>query len=117
MNSIADSYKIPPEIMKYVDDGFLEVVAEHAAKKTVDLGIPSLWSSSAPDEYTSYTVVWIHPDYNAEFCHDYHEVPGDLPNFFVEIHSPNEPDRQVPDLNTVDDLVDWLEERRATHTH
>ena len=61
------------------------------------------------DSFTSYTLVWIHPDHNAEFCHYYLEKPGDLPNFYVRIHSPDAPDKQVDDLNSVEDLLDWLE--------
>ena len=33
---------------------------------------------------TTYSVIWIHPDFNAEYCHYYDQVPGDLPNFYAE---------------------------------
>jgi hypothetical protein len=98
--------------MALVEAGFLEVVSEDDDTKTVELDIPSLGTVTASDSFTSYTLIWIHPDHNAEFCHYYDREPGDLPNFFVQIHSPDRPDEQVDDLNTVDDLVDWLEGMR-----
>jgi hypothetical protein len=106
------STRFPTRSWPSFGGGFLEVASEEDDKKTVRLDIPSLSISTAADDFTSYTLIWIHPDYNAEFCHYYLEKPGDLPNFYVAIHSPNAPDNQVDDLNTVDDLVDWLDGAR-----
>ena len=38
---IADSYKIPAEVMALVRNGFLEVINEDEAQKTVEFHIPS----------------------------------------------------------------------------
>ena len=108
MNYVAADYKLPPEIMAFVENGFLIKTSEEKAQKTIRFDIPSLGTATAADDFTSYTLVWIHPDHNAEFCHYYIETPGDLPNFYVEIHSPNAPDQQVDGLDSIDDLVDWL---------
>ena len=112
-NDLATKYKIPPEVMDFVNDGVLEVVSEDEGRKTVELDIPALWTSASSDSFTSYTLIWIHPDHNAEFCHYYMESPGDLPNFYVRIHAPDSPEEQVEDLNTVDDLTDWLHQIQA----
>lgn len=108
MATLAERYKIPDEVMAFVDDGTLELDVENAAEKTVEFSIPSLFTSRACDDFTSYSLIWIHPDYNADFCHYYLETPGDLPNFYVLIHSPDGPEEQVDGLDSVDDLVDWL---------
>ncbi len=109
MSDLAAMYKLPDEIMALVKSGFLEVLSEKEDEWTVELDIPSMGTVTAPDSFTSYTLIWIHPDHNAEFCHYYLEKPGDLPNFYVRIHSPNARDDQVEDLKSVEDLVDWLE--------
>ena len=83
---LAVEYGIPDDIMAFVEDGFLTIVSEDAGRKTVTLDIPSLGTVTTADSFTSYTLIWIHPDYNAEFCHYYVETPGDLPNFYVEVH-------------------------------
>ena len=41
MNDLAEKYKIPAEVMEFVLSGFLEVVFEDEAKKTVEFHIPS----------------------------------------------------------------------------
>ena len=110
MIDLAEKYKLPVDIVKFVENGFIEMASDDEARRTVRFDIPSLGIVTDSDEFTFYTLIWIHPDYNAEFCDYYIEKPGDLPNFYVEIHSPNAANRQVEDLNEVDDLVDWLEE-------
>ena len=88
MSDLAARYKIPDKIMAFVTRGFLEVLSEKEDEWTVELDIPSMGTVTAPDSFTSYALIWIHPDHNAEFCHYYLEKPGDLPNFYVRIHSP-----------------------------
>jgi len=118
MSAIAEKYKIPAEIMAFVNDGFLEVAEEAEDRATVEFRIPSLGSTNSSDRYTLYNLVWIDPARNSEFCHYYDEKPGDLPNFYVRIDTEHSRDEQVEDLETVDDLVDWLsemqEEKRPT---
>ena len=107
---LAQKYNIPDEVMEFVRDGFLEVSEETPDRATVEFRMPSLGNADSSDKYTLYNLVWIHPQRNAEFCHFYDETPGDLPNFYVRIDTEHSRDEQVEDLETVDDLVDWLGE-------
>jgi hypothetical protein len=114
--NLAQKYQIPAEVMVFVDDGFLEVAEETPDRATVEFRMPSLGSADSADRYTLYNLVWIHPARNAEFCHYYDEKPGDLPNFFVRIDTERSRDEQVENLETVDDLVDWLNEMQKVTT-
>ena len=78
MTDLADKYKIPAEVMAFVRDGFLEVVSEDEAKKTVEFPIPSR-RRTHEGCVTSWSVVRIHPDFNGEFCDYYDKEPGDVP--------------------------------------
>ena len=104
MTEIAAKYKIPAEVMAFVRNSFLEVVSENEAEKTVEFHVPS--KRHEDDEGRS--VVWIHPDFTAEFCHYYDEKPGDLPNFYVEKDTTDFGGELVEDVDTVEDLVRWL---------
>ncbi len=108
MTDLADKYNIPDKIVAFVRSGFLEVAEESPDRATVEFRIPSLGSADSSDKYVLYNLVWIHPDRNAEFCHYYDQKPGDLPNFFVRIDTDHSRDEQVEDLETVEDLVGWL---------
>ncbi len=110
MPDLAEEYKIPTEIMEFVRNGFLEVAEETPERATVEFRIPSLGNADASDKYTLYNLVWIHPDRNAEFCDYYDHTPGDLPNFYVRIDKEQSRDEQVEDLETIEDLADWLAE-------
>jgi hypothetical protein len=55
-----------------------------------------------------YSLTWIHPAFNAQFCHYYDETPGDLANFFVTRETERMADEQLDDLESLDDLVAWL---------
>ncbi len=113
MTDLAGKYKIPAELMAFVNEGFLEVAEETPDRATVEFRIPSLGSTDSSDKYTLYNLVWIDPARNAEFCHYYDEKPGDLPNFYVRIDTEHSRDEQVENLETVDDLVDWFSEMQA----
>ena len=112
MTDLAQKYKIPPEVMAFVNEGFLAVAEENADRATVEFRMPLLGSADFADRYTLYNLVWIHPARNAEFCHFYCEKPGDMPNFYVRIDAEHSRDDQVEGLETVDDLVRWLSEMR-----
>ena len=112
MSELSEKYGIPKEITAFVNNGFLEVSSRDEEKRTVEFDIPSVGTVTGADRFTLYSLIWIHPNHNAEFCHYYEEEPGDLPNFYVRIHSPDARDEQVEDLNTVDDLADWLSSAR-----
>ena len=88
---------------------FFAAQIKNALPGSLDLGLGSADSS---DRYTLYNLVWIDPARNAEFCHYYDEKPGDLPNFYVRIDTDHSRDNLVEDLETIDDLVDWLEEKQ-----
>lgn len=85
MSDLASTYAIPPELMQFVDSGFLEVLVEEPEKATVRFDIPSKQFTDSKGRMTCYTLFWIHPEKNAEHCWYYHETPGDLPNFWVSI--------------------------------
>ena len=80
---------------------------------TVEFHIPSRRSVDHRGRITAYRIVWIHPDYNAQFCHYYQETPGDLPNFFVEVENSEGPSETVDELETADDLAVWLEDLQS----
>ncbi len=63
---------------------------------------------------TACRIVRIHPAHNAEHCHFYLEVPGDLPNFYVEVQDWDGPSEILDDLKTDDDLEAWLQELQST---
>lgn len=110
--TLATKYGISPELQTFIDDGFLELLSENDAEKTVELNIPSMQYKDGQGRITDFSVVWIHPDHNAEFCHYYDETPGDLANFYVRQETTDLGD-EILDINSLDDLVCWLEERRS----
>lgn len=110
-----NKYKLPDELMRFVDSGFLEVLKEHDSEKYVEFHIPSKVNEITRDHIMAYSVVWIHPDFNEEYCHFFTETPGDLPNFYVERNFSDDAWESINDLETVDDLVSWLEELRASN--
>ena len=111
---IATRYQIPDELMAFVNDGFLELLAENDAEKTIEFHIPSRRSVDPDGRITTYSLTWIHPDFNEQFCHYYLEQPGDLPNFYVTKDITEVGDEQVDGLEDVCDLVDWLDRVKST---
>lgn len=113
MTQLTEAYKLPPELVTLVESGFLELLSEDAENKTVEFYIPSRRASDNHGRIASvFNLIWIHPDHNAEFCHYYDTTPGDLASFYVSRSTPDHGDRVVPDLNTLDDLIAWLEDLR-----
>jgi hypothetical protein len=108
MTDLAVSYKIPAEIMEFVQDGFLEVVSEDEATKTVEFHIPSKRQTDDEGRITTYSVVWTHPGFNAEFGHYYDEDSDGNPNFYAEVDT-TDVGSDLVDVESVDDLVRWLE--------
>lgn len=113
MADLAAEFGVPAELRAFVDNGFLEVLSEKPAEKTVEFHIPTMHYTDDRDAITTFSLIWIHPDHNADFCHYFHEIPGDLPNFYVTKDTTDSGDEQIDGLETVDDLVDWLEQRRS----
>lgn len=116
MNDIAQAFGIPPEIMQFVDGGFLELLKRDDVQKTVEFHIPSRRQRNEHGQITSFSLTWIHPDFNADFCHYYYETPGDSPNFHVTKDTMDSGDEILDDLQNVDDLVSWLTDFRDTGT-
>ncbi len=56
----------------------------------------------------------IHPAHNADDCHYSNDVPGDLPNFYVEVQNWDGSSEILDDLQTDDDLEAWLQELQST---
>ncbi len=107
MTDLAVKYKIPADVMAFVHDGFLEVASEDEATKTVEFHIPSKRQTDDEGRITTYSVVWTHPDFNAEFGHYYDENSDDNPNFYAEIDT-TDVGSDLVDVESVDDLVEWL---------
>lgn len=117
MSAVSQRYALPPEIDRFIDDVFLEMLAERPEEMTVEFHIPAMLKIDHRRRITAYSIVWIHPEHNAEFCHSYLETPGDLPNFFVEVTNPEGPSEVLDDLVTVDDLEAWLEDLQLISDH
>jgi hypothetical protein len=66
MSAIGQRYAVPAEIDQFVDQGFLEVLAERSDRMTVEFHIPSRVSADHRGRITAYRIVWIHPAYKAE---------------------------------------------------
>jgi hypothetical protein len=59
-------YAVPAEIDQFVDQGFLEVLAERPGRMTVELHIPSRVSVDHRGRITAYRIVWNYPAHKAE---------------------------------------------------
>lgn len=110
MTDLAAKYKIPAEIMAFVNDGFLVVLSEDESTKTVEFHIPTQARIDRKGRFESYSVFWIHPDFNAQFCRYYDNTPGDMPNFDAVVEITDVGSEPVEGLDTVDDLEYWLSE-------
>jgi hypothetical protein len=69
-----------------------------------------LRSSDADCRVTAYSLVWIHPSFNREFCWFYDATPGDLPNFYLT-RGVSDLGEEPIDIESIDELIYWLEER------
>jgi hypothetical protein len=108
MPDLAVDYKIPAELTTFIDDGFLEFLSENAAEKTIKFNIPLIAWIDEHGHDIMFTLVWIHPDFNAQFCHYFLETPGDLANFYVFKETSGMGDEQL-DIESLDDLLCWLQ--------
>lgn len=108
MTDLASDFGVPAEVKAFVDSGFLVPLSENTAEKTVEFHVPAMRYEDESEAITTFSLTWIHPDHNADYCHYYDETPGDLPNFYMFRETSNSPDDQI-ELETVDDLIDWLE--------
>lgn len=100
MNVNFDDYGLANELKRLVDEGALIPLTPKPEEKTLRFMFGR-----------DYTLIWIHPDHNAEFCHYYTETPGDLPNFYVFREYEDAGDEFL-DIDTLDDLLWWIEVRR-----
>jgi hypothetical protein len=112
MNTLALRFGLPAELETLIDTGVLEVTGEYDAEKTLHLVVPSLRYEDRKGRIKVVTITWIHPDYNAQFCHYHHETPGDLPNFYVAEENSEGPDVPI-DVNDLDELLDFLSDPSA----
>ena len=112
MTDVQETYGIPDELQEFLKSGFLEVLTEEKAEYTVEFNIPSMQFKDGDGRITDFSVVWIHPDHNAQFCHYYEKVPGDLPNFYIRKDTTDLGD-EILDIDSLDDLMCWLEEKRS----
>ena len=114
MQDLEITYGVPAELKRFVDAGFLVVVFEKPDERTVTFGIPGLAYTDANNVETYFTLDWIHPDFNAQFCHYFREKPGDLANFYLT-RACRERGDDLIDVESLDDLVAWLSERQRRH--
>jgi hypothetical protein len=111
MPKLEKTYGIPAELKEFVDAGFLVVVFEKPERRTVTFGIPSLAYTDENDVETYFTLDWIHPDCNAQFCHYFYEKPGDVANFYLT-EACRERGDELMDVESLDDLIAWLAVRQ-----
>lgn len=107
--ALVAKYRIPDELVPFIDEGFLVPLSESWDEKCLRFHLPTKVVVDTRERFTSYNVIWIHPDFNAECCHYYYEELGDEPNFYVVEEITDVGDQHIDDLETLDDLVDWLE--------
>jgi hypothetical protein len=112
MSAFAAKYKIPPEIDQFIDNGFLKLLSENEGEKTITFDVPAISWKDDNNRDTTFTLIWIHPDFNDQFCHYYNDKPGDLANFYVMKGTTDTGDDWL-DLTTPDDLLVWLDEQQA----
>lgn len=107
--TLAHDYKLPPELQERLARGTLAIVRENWAEKTVEFHVPSLRLEDRKGRITAYSVIWIHPDFNTQFCHYCRDQPGDLANFYV-IKETSDLGNEPLEIDTVDGLVAWLDD-------
>jgi hypothetical protein len=112
MNTLALRFGLPADLEMLIDTGVLAITREDDATKTLRLVVPSLWQKDRKGRIKIVSITWIHPDYNAQFCHYYHLAPGDLPNFYVAEENSEGPDEPL-DVNDLDELLDFLSDPSA----
>ena len=108
MGSLDTRFGVPPALQAFIDRQTLEIVSADDATKTIEFHLPSLRSTDSQNRITTVSVTWIHPDYNAQYCHYYDQVPGDLPNFYVTVDTTDLGDESL-EINSLDELIAWLE--------
>lgn len=114
MQELETKYGVPAELKRFVDAGFLVVAFERPEERIVTFGIPGLASTDANDVETYFTLDWIHPDFNGQFCHYFREKPGDLANFSLK-RACRERGDDLIDVESLEDLIAWLSERQHRH--
>jgi hypothetical protein len=108
LTTLDERFGIPAALQVFIDQGTLEILSADDATKTIEFHIPSLRSTDLQGRITTVSLTWIHPAHNAEHCHYYKAVPGDLPNFYVTVDTTDVGDESI-DIASVDDLIAWLE--------
>lgn len=114
MDDIHSNFAIPRQLAPFIDNGFLEVLSQDKSRRTIEFHMPSKRFVDAGGRMTTYSLIWIHPEYNAEFCHYHDRAPGDVPNFWITEDVEEVGNEQVDGLQSVDDLVVWLTECSAS---
>ena len=113
VSDVASKYRLPPELKSFVDEGFLVPTTENWEEKFVEFHLPSKVVTDTEGRITSFSVFWIHPDFNREFCHYFDEQPGDLSNFYVVEDTTDLRHDLVDKIETMKDLIGWLESMKS----
>jgi hypothetical protein len=113
--TVLTDYDVPDDLISLVDEGFLKISTVDEDERTIYFTIPSKQVDFTRDHIMIYPLVWIHPDFNDQFCHFYIAEPGDLPNFFVERQYSDAAPEAVDGLDSVDELISWLDELKESN--
>ena len=111
-SDLIEKYQIPSELVPFIDDGFLVTVTHDWTEKYIEFCLPSKTVIDTKRRVTSYSVYWIHPDFNEECCHYFEREPGDLPHFYAVKDTTDLGSDPIDGIETVDDLADWLQSMR-----
>ncbi|HEY3966529.1 MAG TPA: hypothetical protein VGM05_18345 [Planctomycetaceae bacterium] len=109
MQNLVETYRVPRELIALIERRLLVPLRESPESRTVEFHIPSKRTTDRQGRITTWSVTWIHPAFNAEFCQYYDCAPGDHPNFQVTKDTTDLGDEIVERLETVADLVAFLD--------
>ncbi len=110
---LVDQYWIPNELVPFIDDGFLVVLTDDWDEKSVEFHLPSKAAIDTEGRVTSYSVYWIHPDFNRECCHSFEREPGDLPHFHATKVTTDLGSDLIDGIETAEYLAAWLQAMRC----
>jgi hypothetical protein len=105
------AFALPPDLIPFIESGFLEVLTADAHRGSVEFHIPCLCSTDRRGYITSYAVHWTRPDRDGTVGPFEYASGGGQPNFLVVKDNSSLGD-EIIDLETTEDLVCWLDEMR-----
>jgi hypothetical protein len=110
--NLAEKYVLPPALKSYIDSGVLELISEDEANQTLDFTIRAYRFENRHGDITTVDVYWTHPGHHAAWCRTHGVDPKEEPNFEV-IEDTTDLGEDYLDINTIDELIEWLSAVRA----